>query len=145
MDRRDFCNLGIISTIGLVLPTRSLADNSSYLSDDVYLDEMDTERFTLVRNRINRVKYIVGYANFNILSFDDMIKVAKSYSKVGKFCLEKVGKQLNYINLRGEIFLATVLDFKLANSTKCQLVKYVSGNCINGYVIGVSQDADTWR
>jgi hypothetical protein len=93
MNRRDFCNLGIISTIGLVLPTRSLADNNIYLSNDIYLDEMDIETFTLVRNRINRVKYIVGYANFNILSFDDMIKIAKSYSKVGKFSQ----KELSFI------------------------------------------------
>jgi hypothetical protein len=74
-----------LSSVGL-LSSNSFADNSDiYITNDIYLDELDIKTFISVRARINRVKYTVGYANFNIISFDDMLAIARNYSKVGRF------------------------------------------------------------
>ena len=35
--------------------------------------------------RLKRLQRTIGYGNFHLLSFDDSIKIAKNYSKVGRF------------------------------------------------------------
>ena len=53
--------------------------------DDMYLD---TKEFDILRRSLRRLKRVhrtVGYGNFHLLGFDDAIKIARSYSRVGRF------------------------------------------------------------
>ena len=57
----------------------------SNFSDDIFLE---AEKLALLQQtvaRMERVQRLVGYANFSLLRFDDMLRYAKNYSDVGSF------------------------------------------------------------
>lgn len=111
MKRRDF--LRIISTsviAGGIVPTKVLAvivntshvtclQSDNHIKDylykmqhfyepyetDVYLNQAD---FLLLKSSVRRFKRLqrtVGYGNFHLLNFDDALKIARNYSRVGSF------------------------------------------------------------
>ena len=54
---------------------------------------LDSERLALLERTVRRLKAIqklVGYANFNLLGFDDALRFASSYSAVGKLPREEL-------------------------------------------------------
>jgi hypothetical protein len=69
-----------------------------------WLREDQVEPFLVVHKKLELVKKHVGYGNFNILSFDDMLKVAARYPKIGKFSKA----ELNFIE---EIFYTDPKEF----------------------------------
>lgn len=83
MKRRAF--LGVILG-GAVSAAASLHknDNSIWISDN------EVNVFLSACKKIELVKKAIGYGNFNILSFDDMLKIAKRYSRIGKFSEEEL-------------------------------------------------------
>lgn len=54
-------------------------------SQDIFVTVEKTAIFESSLKRILRVKKIIGYANFNLLSFDDMLLYAHRYPKIGSF------------------------------------------------------------
>jgi hypothetical protein len=54
-------------------------------SDDLFLSKEKYKIFKQVLNKILRVQQTVGYANFNLVSFDDMVLYSHRYPKIGKF------------------------------------------------------------
>ena len=54
-------------------------------SDDIYLTKEKQRVFQSTLQRILRVKKTIGYANFNLISFDDMILYAHRFPKIGRF------------------------------------------------------------
>ncbi len=79
MRRRTF--LGLIAA-GSV---SAMANTQKNESDVIWLRDDQVPSFVHVQKKIELVKRHVGYGNFNILSFDGMLKVAAKYSKIGKF------------------------------------------------------------
>ncbi|WP_428243145.1 M15 family metallopeptidase [Gynuella sp.] len=73
------------------------------LNDDVWLDENQRKIFDSLHTRIGRVQKTVGYGNFNILSFDEMLKVGDRYVSVESFT--KAEK-----NLLDELFFRNAQD-----------------------------------
>ena len=59
-------------------------------SDDVYLEKEKTTVFKSALSRILRVQKTIGYANFNLVSFDDMLLYAHRFPKIGKFTKEEL-------------------------------------------------------
>ena len=59
-------------------------------SDDIYLTAEKRIVFQSTLKRILRVKQYIGYANFNLVSFDDMLLYAHRYPKIGKFTKEEL-------------------------------------------------------
>lgn len=53
--------------------------------DDIYLPESHRQILELALGRMGRVQKLVGHGNFNLISFDDMVKYGGRYSKVGAF------------------------------------------------------------
>ena len=52
---------------------------------DVYLD---AKTFAVLKSSLRRLKRIhrtIGYGNFHLIGFDDALKIARSYSRVGRF------------------------------------------------------------
>ncbi len=102
MKRRNFLRSGILLAPGAV--TASLAPSAAWAlvqpseryfrkmasfddphPADVMAEEEDFRLLRLTLRRIKRVQKLVGYGNFNMLSFDKMLKVAKSYPSVEQF------------------------------------------------------------
>ncbi|MBW1754262.1 MAG: peptidase M15, partial [Deltaproteobacteria bacterium] len=89
----------VLAEIARKSPESSLKEYDNHIKDylqkiqsfdthhakDVYLDQSD---FLLLKSstmRFKRLQRTVGYGNFHLLSFDDAIKIARNYSKVGAF------------------------------------------------------------
>lgn len=52
---------------------------------DIYLDERSAGQLVPVLDRLERVQNYVGHANFNLLSFAEMLYFARNYSAIGAF------------------------------------------------------------
>ncbi len=53
--------------------------------DDVHINSAIYKVFKSTVTRLRRIQQYVGYGNFQILSFDDGLKIARKYSQIGKF------------------------------------------------------------
>ncbi len=52
---------------------------------DIHLDEPDVELLKRVAAHLRRVQNTVGYGNFGIVGFDQMVRVGRQYSRVDRF------------------------------------------------------------
>jgi len=57
---------------------------------EIILRGLEFEAYKNLSSKIKSVKSIVGYAHFNLISFDEMLRVGKNYSKVGRFTPEEI-------------------------------------------------------
>ncbi len=53
--------------------------------DDIYLDKQNFGQLKSSLQRLKRLQYTVGHGNFHLLTFDEAIKTARNYSRVGDF------------------------------------------------------------
>lgn len=53
--------------------------------DDIYLSESDRPILHAVLTRLEQVQRIVGHGNYNLISFDHLLKYAKKYASAGEF------------------------------------------------------------
>lgn len=58
--------------------------NQAFVSD-IYLTDEKKSAFKSMLNRIYRVQKFIGYANFNLLGFDDMLLYAHRFPRIGRF------------------------------------------------------------
>ncbi len=84
MHRRDFLKItgGVI--FGFGLSEDALANGDMYLE----IDEMMI--FGKLFNKLKHIQRVVGYGNFNIISFDETLKVAKRYKSIGEFTKNEI-------------------------------------------------------
>ena len=78
MDRRKFILLG-----SSLLATPALANVKTY--KDVFIPKSYRTSLDMLHYRLEKIEHTIGYANFNIISFDKIIHIAKQYSKIGAF------------------------------------------------------------
>ncbi|WP_024955072.1 M15 family metallopeptidase [Sulfurospirillum arcachonense] len=83
MHRRAF--LGLLAASSL-----SAMSNVKQEDNAVWLDQKQLSVFLSIQKKLELVKRAVGYGHFNILSFDDMLKTATRYSKIGQFTKEEL-------------------------------------------------------
>ncbi len=79
MNRRLFLGLAASGV------ATSLMASANTNKSSVWVNNQEVDIFLSVSKKIDLVKRAVGYGNFNILSFDSMLKTAARYSKIGKF------------------------------------------------------------
>ncbi len=81
MQRRAFLGLVAASSLSAMTHVKHIKkeDESVWLSDE------QISVFFSVSKKIDLVKRYVGHGNFNILCYDDMLKTAARYSKIGRF------------------------------------------------------------
>lgn len=117
MNRRDFLKTLAFGLIGWGITPELLAQNTvfppgtfseildDYIRDylhkmkqfneshknDIYIEGALYKNFESTLMRLRRLVQLVGYTNFQILSFDDGIRIARKYSQVGKFDKEETG------------------------------------------------------
>lgn len=79
MIRRDFLGLMGVALMG------SLAQADELKHPDIWLKDEQKVIFDSVMKKLDMVEHTVGYANFNLISFDETLKVAKNYPKINAF------------------------------------------------------------
>ena len=57
---------------------------------DIFLDAKDNEDFQSVRKKLALIQRHVGYGNFNIISFDQMLRVSKYASNIKSFSKSEI-------------------------------------------------------
>ena len=77
MDRRTFLILSALSPV--------MAKDFISKGSDIYLTSSDMNTVFSLKNRLKSLKRFVGYANFNIISYDQALYYARNYSAIGKF------------------------------------------------------------
>jgi len=82
MKRRSFL---LTTVLAPVLAKDLFADNG-----DVYLSVNEWNSLVSLNSRLKRLRRYVGFANFNIISFDHARYYARNYSKIGKFTKEEL-------------------------------------------------------
>jgi len=63
--------------------------------DDIFLEKPDFQLLTSALSRLKRLQATVGHGNFYLLNFDDALKFAKNYSRVGRFS----SAELNFLEM----------------------------------------------
>jgi len=83
MNRRNFLLYSSIATV-TTLNANLLNSNDKFLTPNEYstLVSLDT--------RLTKIKRHVGFGNFNLISYIDSLKIAKSNSKIGQFTKEEL-------------------------------------------------------
>lgn len=92
--RRDFLiKSALISIAGATTLSANTVDNLSIITEkntDIYLSQEDFQTLIILRNRFKRLKKFVGYANFNIISYNSSLFYARNYSSIGKFTQKEI-------------------------------------------------------
>ena len=97
MDRRSFLSLAAVSPMlakehfilnkNIFIPKDALytPDSIKSVQKDLFVKEEERQTFANIRNKMRSIKRLIGYGNFNIISFDKVLIYAKNYSSIGKF------------------------------------------------------------
>ncbi len=83
MNRRDFLACAVLTPV---------FTNELMASDvnDIYLTKDEWRLLVSVNARLKRVKRHVGFANFNLISFDNALFYARNYHKIGAFTKQEI-------------------------------------------------------
>ena len=104
MNRRDFLDFGKTLALTTAVSSPLLAtitkkdsktteikdslfygSNNDFTAEDYKLSKEDYKLTLSVLHKLNIVQSIVGYGNFNTISFDEVLKIQMKYSKAQKF------------------------------------------------------------
>ncbi len=88
MDRRLF--LGFMASGTLSIMANNRFERVNKRDDSLWITDMQAHVFLSVAKKVELVKRTVGQGNFNIISFDTMLKIASRYSRIGKFIPQEV-------------------------------------------------------
>jgi zinc D-Ala-D-Ala carboxypeptidase len=77
MNRRSFLFLSALSPL--------FANEYIATHNDIYLPLQDMQTLYKLNHRLKSLRRFVGYANFNIISFDEALYYGRNYPKVGTF------------------------------------------------------------
>nr|WP_321267542.1 M15 family metallopeptidase [uncultured Sulfurimonas sp.] len=82
MNRRFF-----LTTLSLSpLLAKDVVDNTK----DIYLSYQEYTTLKSLNSRLKRLRGFVGFANFNLVSFDEALYYARNYSKIGGFSKDEL-------------------------------------------------------
>jgi hypothetical protein len=75
----------LLASNKIIMPSDSIITNKKDIVSDVFLPKDYKSALLSLRNKLRQVQRHVGYGNFNILTFDDMLFLGRNYSKIGRF------------------------------------------------------------
>lgn len=73
------------TSIDKIAPKDNLLDVKKSILEDVYLENIYLKDFQTVRKKLGLLQRHVGYGNFNIISFDEILNLSKRVSSIGEF------------------------------------------------------------
>ena len=77
MNRRNFLLLSALSPV--------MAKDFIVQNGQINLTHSDVKTAHILKHRLKSIKRYIGYANFNIISYDQALYYARNYSSIGKF------------------------------------------------------------
>lgn len=77
MNRRNFLVCAALTPV--------FAKGLTVESNDIFLSREEWDVLVTLNTRLKRVKSYVGFANFNIISFEETLYYARNYSRIGSF------------------------------------------------------------
>ncbi|MDA7818332.1 M15 family metallopeptidase [Sulfurimonas sp.] len=83
MTRRNF--LLYSSTV-----TATVASGSALESSDMFLSQNEYKSLISLDLKLRQIKRYVGFGNFNLLSYEDSLKIAARVPKIGRFTKEEI-------------------------------------------------------
>lgn len=87
INRRDFFKLSKLGILGTVALNSNLFayEPNEIRTPYTYLEDKYLNAFLSIKNKLVLVQKYVGHGNFNVLSFDAMLKISKNNSSIGEF------------------------------------------------------------
>ena len=82
MNRRNFLTTLALSPL--------IGEELMAYPDDIYLSYSEFRTLKSLNHRLRKLKYFVGYANFNLISFNSALYYARNYSKIGAFTKDEL-------------------------------------------------------
>jgi hypothetical protein len=130
MNRRNFLTLSttapfIASSLFAIEDNINL--NNIDIKDSINLEKNEWLTLVSLRNRIRRLKRYVGYANFNIISFNDSLFYGRNYSSIGRFTKDELAliDKLFYENPEKYGFYGDKTCFNLNNKISKKDIKKI--------------------
>ncbi len=128
MNRRDFFKITSVGASTLVLNTNAFAENETIIktNDDIVLEKLYLEELQSIRKKLKLVQRHVGYGNFNVLSFDDMLKTSKYSRNIGTFTKKELDflESIFYNNPLNHGFFGDRISTNITNTiNKKEIIK----------------------
>lgn len=95
------------------ISTFAMADETQ--TNDIWLRDDQKEPFLSVVKKLDQIERTVGYAKFNLISFDETIKIAKNYAKIVPF----TQAELNYME---EVFFEDPIKYGFYGQRTCHQI-----------------------
>ena len=78
---------------------RKIRNFDAIFASDIYLDARYEALLLRTTQRLSRVERHIGHGNFNLMSFDEMLRHGRSFTQIGKF-------EADELNFLEEVFFA---------------------------------------
>lgn len=85
-------------------PLDSVANLTQDRKQDVVLIGKEYENLKKLFNRLVQIQNIAGYGHFNVISFDEALKLARNNSKIGSFTKEELELSERLFNEKADTF-----------------------------------------
>ncbi len=135
MDRRTFLKTFSCLLLAQGLPlTRIVRASDAPVSpmknpQGVVLPKNDWPVLQSTLARFSRIQSIVGFGNFCILGFDDSLRVARDYAKVGAFTQQELGfiDKVFHTDARRYGFLGDKIFYNISDTITASKIKKIPG------------------
>ena len=116
MQRRDFLKTVSLGT-GLIVGSQMelLAYNPKEFQKDLFISKDELQMFLALQNRLSAILKYVGFGNFNIISFDEALYIARNVATIGAFSKE----EKEYMEA---IFYTNPVKFGFYGSKTCEKI-----------------------
>ena len=120
MNRRNFLSLSVL--------TPFLANDLFAKNKDILLSTNEFVVLNDLRQRLRRIRSFVGFANFNIISFNDTLFYARNYLAIGKFTKDELSlvEKLFYENPTQYGFFGDITSANINNKISKKDIKKIS-------------------
>lgn len=85
-------------------PLDSVANLTQGRKQDIILIGKEYENLKKLFNRLAQIQNIAGYGHFNVISFDEALKLARNNPKIGSFTKEDLELSEKLFNEKGDTF-----------------------------------------
>jgi len=89
-NRRNFIKKSSILTLASITSVDLFAGINEVKRNDLYIEKKDYKTFHSIRKKLKLVQQYIGYGNFNIISFDHMLNIAKRAGNIQAFTKEEI-------------------------------------------------------
>ena len=88
--RREFIQISSAIALSSISSINLFATTNEIKNNDLFIEKKDYKIFNSIRNKLKLVQNYVGYGNFNVISFDGMLSIAKRAPNIDLFTKEEI-------------------------------------------------------